>query len=346
MARNLEDHRVYLRSVSYWLGRATFYTASCDDASFCKDKWLLSVASLDAINTLSKKMVSTPGFNALVLEMWSAEVENPNHYQPWDDDNCGTISGFMDQVFIFFSVQKEKRNLQEFLLPAPIHGDAKNLVSTALKHLHHAFHRAVPNLHCLIWNTHIISALSGTYDPIRYAFLAQHSVSAVTKILVAMTAETPSPTTAPLKAQAITYAFWNVLMMIQSTDGVTWVIQALEAKLLFALVRCEPWLQYMDGDPAQFLYPFLHKLLPNYMVYRSVLCVIEKSLAKIQQLGLDGGKSRGYETPLWKAWEAFVQLAESRLEVLQTAPGRSTIIPMNGVIMQRSVLDCPLESPI
>src|ERR1700683_91562 len=97
------------------------------------------------------------------------------------------------------------------------------------------------------------------------------------------------------------------------------VIQALEAKLMFALIRCERWLPFMHDDPADFFYPFLNKFLPNYSVYRSVLCVIEKYLTKILQLGLDAGKSQ--DIPLWNAWNSFVQLIESRMEILQLAPG-------------------------
>jgi hypothetical protein len=164
-----------------------------------------------------------------------------------------------------------------------------------------------------------MTVLSGACDPIRNALLAQHSIPAVTKIIVALIADTPSPATASLKAVAIQYAFWNLTLLIHSTDGVTWVIQALEAKLMFALVRCEPWLPYMEDDPEEFLYPFLNKIMPNYSAYRSVLCIIEKSLTKIQKLGLDAGKSQ--DIPLWNAWNSFVEVAESHMEILRSAPG-------------------------
>jgi hypothetical protein len=261
------------------------------------------------------KMISTPGLSSLTLEIWSMEVENPE-YHPWDDKDWSSITSFLQNVFIFLS--KEKNRLEDFL--APMNGDMKSLASTALKHVRLAFYRKQPNLDCVIWNIHIMATLSKTCDPIRNAFLAQHSVPAVTKILVAITAETPSPGTASLKVRAIGYALWNLLHLIQSTNGVTWVIQALEAKLMFALIRCEPWLPYeADTILVDNLYPFLNNILPNYSAYRSVLCVIEKSLTKIQQLGMDSGKS--HDIPLWKAWNSFVEIAESRMEILQSAPG-------------------------
>jgi hypothetical protein len=136
---------------------------------------------------------------------------------------------------------------------------------------------------------------------------------------VAITAETPSAEAASLKAKAIEYAFWNFMMLTHSTDGVTWIIQALEAKLMFALVQCGAWLPHLDDNPAVFIYPFLNKVLPNYTAYRSVLCIIEKYLTKIRQLGLDSGRSQ--DVPLWNAWNTFVELAESHIEIMRLAPG-------------------------
>jgi hypothetical protein len=248
------------------------------------------------------------------------EVEHPD-CQPWNDEIYASMAAFCDQVLIFISRSNDPETAihksEQFL--APIDGDMKSLASTVLKHVHHAFYRKQPDWDCVIWNTHIMTVLSGFHDPIRHAFLAQHSISSVTKMLLIITADAPSSATASLKAEAIQYGFWNLLLSIQSTDGVTWVIQALEAKLMFALIRCQPWLPYITGDPAEFFYPFLNRILPNYSAYRSVLCLIEKYLTKIQQSGLDAGISR--DTPLWDAWNGFVELVESRIEILRSAPG-------------------------
>ena len=244
------------------------------------------------------------------------EVEHPD-YQLRDNEHWASMAAFLDRVFIVCGEKDEKHRLEQFI--APMNGDMKSLASTALKHLHHAFYRKRPNLDCVIWNIHIMTVLSDDCDSVRNAFLAQNSIAAVTKVLVAMTAQTPSPATASLKAKAIRFLFWNLMLMIQSTDGVTWIIQALEAKLIFALLQFEPWLPYMEDDPAKFFYPFLDQILPNHTVYRSVLCRIEKCLAKVQQMGLDSRKSQ--DTPLWNAWNSFVELAKAHIEILRLAPG-------------------------
>jgi hypothetical protein len=57
--------------------------------------------------------------------------------------------------------------------------------------------------------------------------------------------------------------------------------------------------KFMHGDPEDFFYPSLNEYLPNYSAYHSVLCVMSKYLSKIQQLGLDSGKSQ--DIPLWNA---------------------------------------------
>lgn len=263
-----------------------------------------------------RKMIITPGVNSFVLKIWAMEVEIPD-YHPDDGEYCFTITGFLDLVF--GALADDKDGLGQFLVP--MNGDMKYLASIALKHVQHSFRRAQSDMDSIIWSIHIITVLSYICDPIRNAFLAHHSIPAVTKIVVAMTADTPplDKASASLKAGAISYGFWNLILLIQSSEGVTWVIQALEAKLLFALAQCEVWVPYMTDDPNQFLYPLLDKVLPNYTAYRSVLYVMEKSLTKIQQLGLDARKSEN--VPLWRAWNKFAELAESRMEVLQTASG-------------------------
>jgi hypothetical protein len=272
------------------------------------------VLGLDNITML--QMITTPGFSSVVLEIWSMEVEHSD-YQPWHDEDGSSMSGFLDRMLIFINNQDDKHMLEQFL--APTNADMKFLASTALKHHRHSFYQTQPDWDCVIWNTHIITVLSGIHDPLRHAFLAQHSIPAITKLLVTLTAETPLSATALLKGKVISYSLWNLIQSVDTTDGVTWVIQALEAKLMLALVRCECWLPFLHDDPEDFFYPFLNKILPNYSAYRSVLCIIDKYMGKIQQLGLDAGKSQ--DTPLWKAWNCFVELVESRMEVLQLAPG-------------------------
>lgn len=139
---------------------------------------------------------------------------------------------------------------------APMKGDMASFAYTALKHQYDAFHRAQPQLDCVLWNKHIMTVLSDTCDPaLCNALLAQHVVLAITKILVSLTAQIPSFPSATLKGKAISYAFWNLLRWVTSTDGVTWITQALKAKLMFALIRCEHWIPFMHGDPEALSIP-------------------------------------------------------------------------------------------
>jgi len=268
-------------------------------------------------NRTLAQMISTPDFSSLALEIWSMEAEDVE-FQPWNDKPCSSMAAFLDRQFISLCNQPhDTRSVETFL--APMDGDMKSFACTALKHLHGAFYQTQPNLDCVIWNTHIMTVLSDTYDPLRNVLLTQHVVPAITKILFSLTAETPSLPTAPLKGKAISFAFWNLMRWVTSTDGVTWIIQVLEAKLMFMLIQCENWMPFLHGDPEDFLYPFLNGYLPKYSAYRSALCIISKYLTKIQQLGLDSGKSQ--DIPLWNAWNSFVTLIESCLTVLRLASG-------------------------
>jgi hypothetical protein len=173
--------------------------------------------------------------------------------------------------------------LERFLGPSV--PDLKSLASTALKHLHHAFHRKRPDFDCVIWSTYIITIFS------RFANRFSESKGNRIRILESRDVNTLYP----------------------------WIIQALEAKLMLALVQCEPWLSHLADNPVAFIYPFPNTTLPNYTAYRSVLCIVDKYLMSIWQLGLDTGRSQ--DIPLWNAWNTFVEFAESRIEILRLTPG-------------------------
>lgn len=271
------------------------------------------------------KMISTPGLNSLVFDLWSTEIDDTEEVL----DANSTITGFIDVAIIHLSLS-DPDNMDPFL--SPMEGNLKSLATTALKHLHHASTYHPVSLHHLIWTIHIITVLSNSYEPISPIFLAQHRIASLSKVLCLLTAEPPpeEPCTeaiarlVSLKVGAIEYTLWNLVQGIVLADGLTWVIEALEAKFLIALVRCEPWIPLLN-DLDMCLYPFLTDILPGYSAYCSCLHVMDKFITKIRESGLDSaGESHGgseAQSSFWKDWNAFTALVKSRISILASAPG-------------------------
>lgn len=257
--------------------------------------------------------------------MWSDELEHPEELEK----NI-TIADLSDDMLSH--LRREPDKIDEFL--SSTKGNLKSLAATALKHIQYALTHRSPSMYRLGCSIHTVTILSKRHDPICHLLQAQHCMALVTKVLYTLTLEPPVTLSSTEdivgsqsnseKAYPILCALKDILTGIAVTDGVTWIIEALDAKFLFALIRCELWLPYLNeqDDLEVCLYPFLKTALPTYSVYRSCLLVMDKYLTKIQDLGLDtGARASEVVSPFWKAWNEFTALVEFRKSILISTPG-------------------------
>lgn len=271
-------------------------------------------------NSIIPGLLTTPGFTMLVLELWASELDDG------DDrlDTDLTMARVVDNIVVHLGINAKFDDLI-----SPMTAQQLNwLATTAVKHVEYASDLPVTcrAIHHLITSLHIVTILSSKCRPIAPLLQAQHRMVVVTRVLFSLTLGPPVPFSQGIaasvrsdKAWAIICALINISTGVSVTDGITWLIEALEADLLIALVRCEPWERYlvMPNSAEECLYPFLTNVLPTYSVYRSCLIVMDKHLTKIRKLGLDAAaRQSGVLSPFWRAWDEFVTLVESRKAIL------------------------------
>lgn len=100
---------------------------------------------------------------------------------------------------------------------------------------------------------------------------------------------------------------------LESSDGFTWVTQAIRAGLLNAFVECSPYLDMVgDPDDRDLIVLVIRDILPRYLVYRSVLQAVDKALAVVD---VPAKRQKVLNSPVAKVWESFFNLAKERTKV-------------------------------
>ena len=102
----------------------------------------------------------------------------------------------------------------------------------------------------------------------------------------------------------VTLSYYTLYEALESASGPVWIAQALDAGLLFAMLRSG--FRLTRPDAPQRLFDVLHQ----YTVYRSVLRSLSKALTKIDQCTIDAHISG----LAWGPWQAFRAIAAERLK--------------------------------
>ncbi|EPQ56164.1 hypothetical protein GLOTRDRAFT_128115 [Gloeophyllum trabeum ATCC 11539] len=267
------------------------------------------------VNTL-RAMFTTPGLVDLVSRLWLMEIS---------DHAFLADTRYRFHATCLMNMLVEEANFDFLGVPVdfsePLRSRRMTVADTTVKFLRDVCSGAPYAPTHVSRNIHIVTVLSEHDEELRHAFLAANYIYSVTRVLVKLTATHPSEVVEEPErhGSAIEAALWNLWLLVGFTDGSTWVIQALEAKLLLGLLRCEPWLPYLQGHDDECFYSFLFNVLPSYAVYRSVLCVMQRSFTWIVESQLH--LSRFSDDPEWtEAWEYFISTLESQWALLSSVP--------------------------
>jgi len=142
-----------------------------------------------------------------------------------------------------------------------------------------------------------------------YALWSKHSVTMVTKVMLRLSSEGSTPDA--LINQCLAFcAIYLSMSFLDSEDAPTWVVQAIDAQMIPALLKSVRF--FPHGDALQSICSdILGCILPQYSVYRSVLRAIARSFKKIKRLGLEAQIA---ETGSFQdAWETLKELVNERL---------------------------------
>ncbi|RDB17076.1 hypothetical protein Hypma_001711 [Hypsizygus marmoreus] len=156
-----------------------------------------------------------------------------------------------------------------------------------------------------------------TSAPIRYALLSRHAVRAVTNLFFSLTAGPVNKETADSVTMCMVSCGHFLGFALEQSNGLPWVIEALNNQLVSAYIRCSAWMPYMKPVLVKhFLVP-LRDTLPKYLMYVSVLKAAQRGMKKAQPL--EAKMIR--KGPLWESWSQFKKLADERIGMLSESNG-------------------------
>jgi len=255
-------------------------------------------------------ILSTHEVIPTLIRLWHLEIKDPD-FTLSTKGTHGTrfpVSEVLDPCFKALIDNSSDAWIENVI--APIGGSAKEFASVALAHIRHDISQKPPDLEHLGYDVDLM-ARSSIYAPIRHALLSLHSIRDVTTTLVRLILRPHSDNHA-LVGRNIDVCFWYLNGFLEMLDGTTWIIQALDAQILCAIMKCEPWLIQLRPHFMN----ILSKTLPKYLIYRSVLSSASRAISKVRDLDLEAPISK--DGQLWQSWSQFKDLVEDGLSLLRS----------------------------
>lgn len=165
----------------------------------------------------------------------------------------------------------------------------------------------------------LVNQLSRQPDhPLRFALLAAKSIQEVTKALAVACAQiNKSPIDLAL-LEAVEAGFGYIWNCIESTNGFTWVSQAISSGLLIAFLDLGPHLSKIwQPRLLKIIFDLFRKVIPPYFVYRTVLKSVEGAFKQIEKDPKHLQRVQA-DPEAARVWSDFTALANERLKALQS----------------------------
>jgi hypothetical protein len=273
-------------------------------------KILLVFTQQSSLRTLPN---SSPGVIPLVLKLWAFEASKAESDASAKSFRSAEISASMvlDHCLTSFC-NKARPGWTETIL-APLGGNTKDIASTGLAHLRYHSRQDQPDIIQIRLDVKIIGLLSN-YEPLHRTFLSQHSVPAVTRVLVGLSLRDYSEATSSEVGISMDCCFVFLCGTFQDADGCTWIVQALDEQLVCAMLRCSTWHKHLD----KYFTLLLSQILPRNLIHRSVVLAMRRALKQVHAKGLDGHFLNVGHGQLGENWVQLKKLAEDRIALLKS----------------------------
>lgn len=270
-------------------------------------------------------IVASPGIVATLFSLWRLETVD-KRFSLTDDPSSHPmlhIQATLDSWMCAFS-QRERWDWSEIL--RPFGGEPDALAATALDHIRQDATRTPINYDLVVWDIHLITTLS-VNDAIRIPLLNQGSMTLVTKVVGLMVDQYATTNRHTLVAKCISYGYWHIRAYVESTEGIPWITQVVEAGLLSAMLSTEPWIKHLNGQSSEDwepLFLLLGQIIPKYSVYSSVLKPMIRRLTAIDAGCLPGKLVKdGF---LFQAWFLFENVVRGRAALFNMSLSNETHI--------------------
>ncbi|KAG8214647.1 hypothetical protein J3R82DRAFT_9725 [Butyriboletus roseoflavus] len=271
----------------------------------------LGVCDVSFLRHMFDPIVASPGIIATLFSLWRMETQDRRFSLPADPPSHPVfhVQATLDSWMCAFS-QRERWDWSEIL--RPFGGEADALAATALDRLQQDATRIPLNCDLVIWDIHLITTLS-VNEVIRIPLLNQHSMTILTNVVTSLVDRYAITNQRSLVAKCISYGYWYIRAYVESTEGLPWVSQIVEAGLLTAMLSTEPWIKHLNGQDSEDwepLFLILSHIIPKYSLYNSVLKLITKRLAAIDTGDLPGKLDK--HGMLFQSWSVFQTVIRSR----------------------------------
>ncbi|KAJ6534355.1 hypothetical protein B0H19DRAFT_1383514 [Mycena capillaripes] len=243
-------------------------------------------------------ILSTPGIRAVVARSWVVFLDGGNTV------GLECISKFLYRNHTPSGVTC----LDEFIDGAG--GTVGDLALTVVRHINRVVNRRTPltnrDVAALLasWtffdNTASLHALSGPYEA---ALLVHGVVGAITAVICALNPVVSADDPPQFRDRLLSLLSRRCL----TAPGYPWVAEALQAGLLRAIVSSA------NVGSVHHMEAFLTCIIPNSMVYRTVLVHIPKAMDDVQKL-VDTQAFR--HSPVYQPWLKFEELVDDRIRFL------------------------------
>lgn len=224
------------------------------------------------------RMAETAGSIEIITKLW---LEEDSHIMPPSVIDIPSASAVLDSLLRNEDYEENKGSREKpdrFLKAAG--GSAKNVARLMMSRMKTVM--SGPRQQAHENRTAIYLDLIGHMSmlrthPLRHAFLSAGIIETCVKAALAATKQlngAGSPDGGDLFGPLVA-SLGYLVNCIESTDGFSWIIQAVKAGLLIAFADASPHFDSIDEEEQGWLLKIITDLLPRYTVYRSVVLAID-----------------------------------------------------------------------
>lgn len=263
--------------------------------------------SLVRSESARKVMTTTPGSIEMATLLWVFEDASPISSIVDIPSASAALDGLLREY--------HPGNLDRVVKAAG--GKAENVAQTALLRLRSAF-KNITRLHEPRTAIYLDLICKLSRDPnhkLRYAFLSSNIITLCTTIALTVT-NMINDGGHPGLLDVLVASFGYLSNCLESTDGFSWVIQSVKAGLLTAFVDASPHFFKLDPDDRDMILHIVRDILPDYLVYRSVVEAVDGTMRKLSD---SPHRERILSSTASGVWTKFHKLALERLFITMQA---------------------------
>lgn len=238
-------------------------------------------------------------FMPMLIEMWSSEAIAPK-----------ITTNIANAAYTFYLYIKDMPEAMIYDSIVIGHGGGDSSVArTALDHFRHQISEPSLDEGYIAVDIMILHVLS-TYIPLRNAILRQNSLVYVCDLFRRVSSPENDFSNSDRVSITSNCCFY-LHNYLNSNDGVSNIIQALNAGVLVSLMRSHYLRSGVSDEHFAAYGSIISRILPKYLIYRTVVVLINKYIRIT-----DADSALQPIEPLWSGWPALRELALCRQKEL------------------------------